>query len=91
MAQSVGMEYVEPFTFTFTRSIIGGIVLIPVIVLLRKTRSAGMRRDAQGKDVATQPRSARELAKQTLCSCRVCSIKFQLHISQQVDLHRFQE
>ena len=43
VAQSVGMEYVEPFTFTFTRSIIGGIVLIPVIVLLRKTRSAGMR------------------------------------------------
>lgn len=43
VAQSVGMEHVEPFTFTFTRSIIGGIVLIPVIVLLRKTRSAGMR------------------------------------------------
>ena len=42
------MEYVEPFTFTFSRSIIGGIVLIPVIALLRKTRSAGMRRDAQG-------------------------------------------
>ena len=47
VAQSVGMEYVEPFTFTFTRSIIGGIVLIPVIALLRKARSAGMRRDAQ--------------------------------------------
>lgn len=52
VAQSVGMEHVEPFTFTFIRSIIGGIVLIPVIALLRKTRSAGMRRDAQGKDVA---------------------------------------
>ena len=43
VAQSVGMEYVGPFTFTFTRSIIGGIVLIPIIVLLRKTRSARMR------------------------------------------------
>lgn len=52
VAQSVGMEHVEPFTFTFTRSIIGGVVLIPVIVLLRKTDSAAMRRDAQGKDVA---------------------------------------
>ena len=51
VAQSVGMEHVEPFTFTFTRSIIGGMVLIPVIVLLRKTDSAAMRRDAQGKDV----------------------------------------
>ena len=52
VAQSVGMEHVEPFTFTFTRSIIGGMVLIPVIVLLRKTDSAAMRRDSQGKDVA---------------------------------------
>lgn len=31
VAQSVGMDYVEPFTFTFARSIVGGIVLIPVI------------------------------------------------------------
>ena len=52
VAQSVGMEHVEPFTFTFTRSIIGGMVLIPVIVLLRKTDSAAMRRDSQGKDFA---------------------------------------
>ena len=52
VAQSVGMEHVEPFTFTFTRSIIGGVVLIPVIILLRKTDSVTMRRDSQGKDVA---------------------------------------
>ncbi len=63
VAQSVGMEYVEPFTFTFTRSLIGGVVLIPVIAMLRKARSAGMRRDAQGKDVATQPHLARESVK----------------------------
>ena len=44
VAQSVGMEYVEPFTFTFARSIIGGIVLIPCIALLRKARCEGMRR-----------------------------------------------
>ena len=43
VAQSVGMEHVEPFTFTFARSIIGGVVLIPVIVLLRKARSAESR------------------------------------------------
>lgn len=35
VAQSVGMDYVEPFTFTFARSIIGGIVLIPCIWFLR--------------------------------------------------------
>lgn len=36
VAQSVGMDYVEPFTFTCTRSIIGGLVLIPCIFLLGK-------------------------------------------------------
>ena len=36
VAQSIGMEFVEPFTFTFVRSIIGGMVLIPVIILMGK-------------------------------------------------------
>lgn len=35
VAQSVGMDYVEPFTFTCVRNIIGGIVLIPCIWFLR--------------------------------------------------------
>lgn len=37
VAQSVGMDYVGPFTFTASRSIIGSIVLLPVI-LFRKNR-----------------------------------------------------
>ena len=36
VAQSIGMEHVEPFTFTFARSIIGGLVLLPCIFLLGK-------------------------------------------------------
>ena len=36
VAQSVGMDYVEPFTFNAVRSIIGGIVLLPCIALLKK-------------------------------------------------------
>jgi len=36
VAQSVGMEYVGPFTFNGVRSLIGGIVLIPCILLLNK-------------------------------------------------------
>lgn len=39
VAQSVGMDYVEPFTFTCVRSIIGGIVLIPCIWFLRKWKA----------------------------------------------------
>lgn len=42
VAQSVGMDYVEPFTFTFARSMLGGIVLIPYIALRSKSRSAKM-------------------------------------------------
>ena len=33
VAQSVGMDYVGPFTFTAVRSIIGGLVLIPYILV----------------------------------------------------------
>lgn len=40
VAQSVGMDYVEPFTFNCVRSIVGGLVLIPCIYLLGKMRSS---------------------------------------------------
>ena len=40
VAQSVGMDYVQPFTFTAARSLIGGIVLLPFIFIqAQKTRS----------------------------------------------------
>ena len=40
VAQSVGMEYVEPFTFNFVRSILGGLVLIPCIFFLKREKKA---------------------------------------------------
>ena len=36
VAQSVGMDYIGPFTFTCVRSVIGGFVLIPCIWFLNK-------------------------------------------------------
>lgn len=36
VAQSVGMDYVEPFTFNCVRSIIGGLFLIPCIWILNR-------------------------------------------------------
>ena len=36
VAQSAGMEHVGPFTFNSVRNIIGGLVLIPVILTIRK-------------------------------------------------------
>ena len=34
VAQSVGMDYVGPFTFNSVRSLLGGVFLIPCILLL---------------------------------------------------------
>lgn len=46
VAQSVGMDYVGPFTFTCARSIIGGLFLIPCIWFLKtfvqKTEDSGV-------------------------------------------------
>lgn len=36
VAQSVGMDYVGPFTFNCVRSLLGGLVLIPCILILEK-------------------------------------------------------
>lgn len=36
VAQSVGMDYVGPYTYLFTRSVIGGIVLLPIIKFFGK-------------------------------------------------------
>ena len=38
VAQSVGMEYIGPFTFNFARCLLGGVVLIPCIAFLDKIR-----------------------------------------------------
>lgn len=37
VAQSVSMDYIGPFTFLCTRSILGGVVLLPVIALMDRT------------------------------------------------------
>ena len=36
VAQSVGMDYLEPFTFNGVRSLIGGAALLPCIWILQK-------------------------------------------------------
>ena len=48
VAQSAGMDYIGPFTFNSARSILGGIVLIPVIYVLDKKRKDEI---SQGKEV----------------------------------------
>lgn len=47
VAQSEGMQYVEPFTYNAVRTLLGGIVLIPVILVFR--RGYYGRRKTEGK------------------------------------------
>ena len=44
VAQSMGMDYLGPFTFNGVRSLIGGVALLPCILILRKgsRRTAGI-------------------------------------------------
>ena len=42
VAQSVGMDYVEPFTFNAVRSLIGAVVLLPCIALLKKVNGGAV-------------------------------------------------
>ncbi len=50
VAQSVGMEYVGPFTFNSVRFLIGGLVLIPCIFFLdRRERTGGEKKAPENK------------------------------------------
>lgn len=50
VAQSVGMDYVGPFTFSAVRSLIGGVVLLPVIWGLGRLRDGQDRRESTPQD-----------------------------------------
>lgn len=46
VAQSVGMDYIEPFTFSMTRFTIGGIVLLPVVAVMVKNEERHLGQEA---------------------------------------------
>lgn len=39
VAQSKGMDYIEPFTYNSVRTLIGGIILVPIITLFKKAEN----------------------------------------------------
>lgn len=56
VAQSVGMDYVKPFTFNGVRSLLGAVVLVPVIFLFgrqKKDDGIGAGADKKRKDSKT--------------------------------------
>ena len=51
VAQSVGMDYIEPFTFSTLRSLIGSAFLVPCIWLLGKRKQTGNRKEEDKKEL----------------------------------------
>lgn len=52
VAQSVGMDYLEPFTFNGVRCLIGGVALLPCILLLDKINDKADKPAGTKKDLA---------------------------------------
>ena len=52
VAQSVGMNYVGPFTFIAARNVIGAVVLLPCIGLLKRTKAKEQEKKESRKTLA---------------------------------------
>ena len=53
VAQSVGMDYVGPFTFNAVRSLIGAVVLLPVIALMDRLEGKDKKKSEKKGDTRT--------------------------------------
>lgn len=72
VAQSVGMDYVEPFTFNCVRSLIGAVVLVPCIFLLDKINPQ-REQASQALDLAGQKENKKKLIKGGVwCGVVIC-------------------
>lgn len=80
VAQSVSMDYIGPFTFICLRSVIGGLFLIPVIMVIDGIRKKGQNESLNGegsKNSLQQIREEQKLSwknKRLLESGIVCGI-----------------
>lgn len=68
VAQSVSMDYIDPCTFTFSRSLIGGIVLLPLIFVLDKKQAADAEKSKQTQVSGTAK------WRQALCGGICCGV-----------------
>ncbi len=72
VAQSVGMDYVQPFTFNCVRSLIGGIFLIPCALLL--DRISPERRRAREELAALNFGERKKRRNQLLAGGLICGV-----------------
>ena len=69
VAQSIGMEYIGPFTFGAVRSILGGVTLLPVIFFRKKKSQAN-----KGKAEPDEKKEKNEQRKTLLAGGICCGI-----------------
>ena len=67
VAQSAGMEYVGPYTFNCIRSILGGLVLIPVILVMDRAKAREKGEAGNRPDHARKSRERKVLLTGGVC------------------------
>ena len=73
VAQSVGMKFIGPFTFGMVRFLIGGTVLIPVILIFDKKKSAdGANESISGSSIANIPFKNAPASKRLILGGIIC-------------------
>ena len=72
VAQSVGMDYVGPFTFICVRSLIGGIVLIPCIAFLNRREERNEQAEISGTEGEPGKQKRKLLLGGICCGLALC-------------------
>lgn len=75
VAQSVGMDYVGPFTFNGIRNIIGSAVLVPVVILMNihRTKTGFVPTDDKGQKLTKKQYRKNTMIGGILCGCCLCA------------------
>ncbi len=72
VAQKSGMDYIEPFTYNGIRTFIGGLVLIPLILLTNRGKKAETAIDSDGETDAKEANEEKTKANKLLIIGGVC-------------------
>ena len=67
VAQKSGMDYIEPFTFNGIRTLIGGLVLIPVVFIMNKGKSEELEAEQEALTDEEKAKKKRNLIIGGIC------------------------
>ena len=69
VAQKSGMDYIEPFTFNGIRTLIGGLVLIPVVLIMGRGKDEALASDGHEMTDEERARKKRDPRSPKAISC----------------------